>query len=173
MRRLPVYVASPLGFTLPTRIFYNRTLLPALVANGAEPLDPWAAPFQDLPEALRLPPGSARDEALAAANRRHGVYNRELLDMCRAVFAVLDGTDVDSGTASEIGYACALGRPVTAWRSDLRMTGDNAGCVVNLQVQHFIESSGGAVHTDLGAAVEALRVVLRDAQASRASRGMT
>jgi len=161
VRRLPVYVASPFGFTLPTRIFYNRTLLPALFANGAEPLDPWAAPFQDLPEALRLPPGPARDEALAAANRRHGAYNRGLLDRCRAVFAVLDGTDVDSGTASEIGYASALGHPVTAWRSDTRMTGDNAGCVVNLQVQHFIESGGGGVHTDLGAALDGLGKSLR------------
>jgi nucleoside 2-deoxyribosyltransferase len=154
---VPVYVASPLGFSMPTRIFYNRTLLPALSANGLEVLDPWAAPFADLDDALRLPPGPARDRALAAADRRLADRNRSLLDRCRAVFAVLDGSDVDSGTASEIGYAAALGRPVTGWRSDVRRTGDNEGTVVNLQVQYFIERGGGGVFSDLGAAIESLR----------------
>ena len=154
---VPVYVASPLGFSLPTRIFYTRTLLPALAANGLEVLDPWAAPFDDLSVALAMPPGPGRVRALAAANTRLADRNRALLDRCRAVFAVLDGPDVDSGTAAEIGYAAALGKPVTGWRSDVRRTGDNDGTVVNLQVQYFVERGGGAVTTDLGAAIDTLR----------------
>jgi nucleoside 2-deoxyribosyltransferase len=157
--KTPVYVASPLGFTLPTRIFYNQTLLPALSANGAEPLDPWAAPFADLGTALDLPPGPGREDALARANRMHGAYNRQLLDRARAVFAVLDGVDVDSGAAAEIGYAAARGCPIVGWRSDLRLTGDNAAAVVNLQVQYFIEMHGGSVHRELTDAVDALRRV--------------
>jgi nucleoside 2-deoxyribosyltransferase len=156
---VPVYVASPLGFTVPTRLFYTRTLLPALVGTGARILDPWDPPFQDLPAALSLPPGPARDFALKAANRRLGERNRLLLDEAAAVFAVLDGVDVDSGTAAEIGYAAACGKPVIAWRSDLRSAGDNTACLVNLQVEHFVEMYG-SMHTDFGAAVNALAVVL-------------
>ena len=154
---VPVYVASPLGFSLPTRIFYNRTLLPALSANGFEVLDPWGGPSADLTDALRLPVGVVRDRALAAANRRIADRNRTLIERCRAVFAVLDGTDVDSGTAAEIGYAAALRRPVVGWRSDVRRTGDNDGAVVNLQVQYFVERGGGGIFLDLGEAVEGLR----------------
>jgi nucleoside 2-deoxyribosyltransferase len=156
---VPVYVASPLGFTLPTRIFYTRTLLPALAANGARILDPWDPPFHDLPDALALPPGPARDLALNAANRRLGDRNRMLLDEAAVVFAVLDGADVDSGTAAEIGYAAARAKPVIAWRSDLRSTGDNNACLVNIQVEHFVELHG-SIHTDFGEAVRALAQLL-------------
>lgn len=36
------------------------------------------------------------------------------------VVAVLDGPDVDSGTAYEIGYARAKGKPVVGLKTDLR-----------------------------------------------------
>jgi nucleoside 2-deoxyribosyltransferase len=72
------------------------------------------------------------------------------------VFAVLDGPDVDSGTAAEIGYAAALGRPVVGWRSDIRTAGDNEAALVNLQIEWFIEESGGRVVTRLDDAVQAL-----------------
>ena len=157
---IPVYVASPYGFSLPTRLFYEATLLPALIAAGADVLDPWSAPFDDLTVALALPPGPQADIAIRAANERHGAYNRQLLDRCGAVFAVLDGTDVDSGTAAEIGYAAALGRPVVGWRSDLRQTGET-GAMVNLQVEHFVTWSGGSVHRDLDESVAALGALLR------------
>ncbi len=155
----PVYVASPYGFSLPTRIFYNETLLPALVEQGAQVLDPWAAPFDDLPVALALPAGPAAEDAIRAANRKHGDYNRRLLDECAGVFAVLDGTDVDSGTAAEIGYAAARGIAVIGWRSDLRQTGET-GAMVNLQVEYFITCNGGSIHRDLAAATAALGRVL-------------
>ena len=155
-----VYVASPCGFSLPTRIFYNDVLLPALVEQGAQLLDPWAAPFDDLGQALALPAGTAADEAVRAANARHGAYNRELLDRCVAVFAVLDGTDVDSGTAAEVGYAAGRGVPVIGWRSDLRQTGET-GAVVNLQVEYFITGNGGSIHRDLAASTAALGSLLR------------
>jgi glutathione S-transferase len=69
------------------------------------------------------------------------------------VFAVLDGTDVDSGTAAEIGYAAALGCTIVGLRTDFRMAGDNPAAPVNLQVLHFINKSGGAFATELDAAV--------------------
>ena len=61
--------------------------------------------------------------------------------------------------AAEIGYACALGKPVLGYRSDFRLSGDNEGCTVNLQVEYFIEKNGGKIVTrpdDLEAAFQDL-----------------
>jgi len=57
--------------------------------------------------------------------------------------------DVDSGTAAEIGYAYALGKRCYGLRTDFRLAGDNPGSIVNLQVQYFIEASGGSVQTTI------------------------
>jgi nucleoside 2-deoxyribosyltransferase len=35
--------------------------------------------------------------------------------------AILDGPDVDSGTAFEVGYACAKGKPVIGLKTDMRV----------------------------------------------------
>ncbi len=150
MRR--VYVAGPLGFTLPTRAFHDRVLLPAVRARGLEPLDPWAASAELFEAAFALS-GPAQAQALRAANAAAGVANEALIRSCDAVLAVLDGVDVDSGTAAEIGFAAALGRPVIGWRSDLRQAGDNTASVVNLQVEHWLT---GPVHRSLDDALDAL-----------------
>ena len=42
----------------------------------------------------------------------------EGVDASDLVVAVLDGVDVDSGTAWEIGYAYAKGKPVIGLRTD-------------------------------------------------------
>ena len=76
------------------------------------------------------------------------------------MLAILDGDDVDSGTASEVGYACALGRPVVGLRSDLRNSGDNEATLVNLQVEWFVLESGGQLLTGLDEALAALGAVV-------------
>lgn len=50
-------------------------------------------------------------------------YEEDLkgLEWSDVVIAVLDGTDVDSGTAFEIGYATARGKPVVGIKTDKRM----------------------------------------------------
>jgi nucleoside 2-deoxyribosyltransferase len=151
-----VYVASPLGFALPSRIFYARTLLPALRGNGLQISDPWHV--SDIDRALMNPSGtlSQRTEALTDFNRRVGRRNERMIRACNGVFAVLDGSDVDSGTASEIGFAAALGKPIVGWRSDMRLTGDNEASIVNLQVAYFVLRTGGVVTRDLDAAITAL-----------------
>lgn len=53
------------------------------------------------------------------------------------VVAVLDGVDVDSGTAWEIGYAYARGKPVIGLRTDFRTLSDG---IVNLMVEMSIVS---------------------------------
>jgi nucleoside 2-deoxyribosyltransferase len=136
-----VYAAGPSGFTAAGLAFHTGVVLPALVDAGAVPLDPWDP---TAPETLVLAAatGAQLAPALDAVCRRNTV----LIDGADAVLAVLDGADVDSGTAAEIGYAYARGLPVVGIRLDLRTTGD-PGSTVNGQVEHFITASGGSLHS--------------------------
>lgn len=59
----------------------------------------------------------------------------EGVDSSDIVVAVLDGVDVDSGTAWEIGYAYARGKPVIGLRTDFRAFSDG---IVNLMVEMAI-----------------------------------
>lgn len=148
-----VYVASPLGFTAATREYYERRVLRGLRDAGCEPLDPWAG--QD------APPDAAGGFALAAWSLGVGQRNAQLIDESDAVLAILDGPDVDSGTAAEIGYAAARGKPIAGVRDDLRQTGDNPGVTVNLQVEYFIQSTGGSIAHSLEEGIECLAALLR------------
>jgi nucleoside 2-deoxyribosyltransferase len=137
-----IYVASPLGFAISTRLYYETELLLRLSAAGFAVLDPW-----------KLPPGqqaTAPVDAMAI-----GGMNARMIDDALAVLAVLDGADVDSGTASEIGYAAAHRKPVVGLRTDLRQSGE-LGAVVNLQVEYFIRASGGRIVSSLDEAIQAL-----------------
>ena len=55
------------------------------------------------------------------------IYEMDLrgIEKADAVVAILDGPDVDSGTAFEIGYACARGKPVIGIKTDVRMFARN------------------------------------------------
>jgi nucleoside 2-deoxyribosyltransferase len=158
-----VYVASPFGFSVATRGFYEDQLLGAIRAAGLEPLDPWADPVagDELTAALALPVSEARNEALRAVNRRLGAANASNIHRADAMLAVLDGADVDSGTAAEIGFAAALGKPIVGLRFDTRQAGDNEGAVVNLQVEHFIFAGGGRIVRSVSEAISLLSVLAR------------
>ena len=60
-----------------------------------------------------------------------------LLDESDAVVAMVDGSDVDSGTAWELGYAYAKGIPSMCVRSDMRQA--EAGESVNIMIGHGAE----------------------------------
>jgi len=62
--------------------------------------------------------------------------NLHALDRARVVVAVLDGPDVDSGTAWEIGYAFAKGIPVVGVRFDYWQSGEDGS--VNLMIRHSL-----------------------------------
>jgi nucleoside 2-deoxyribosyltransferase len=65
------------------------------------------------------------DELLAKEGGRayRAIFEQDLkgLDQADAVVAILDGPDVDSGTAFEIGYAFAKGKPVIGLKTDMRV----------------------------------------------------
>lgn len=163
MAKPKLYLAGPLGFTDAGRLYHETVLLPAVVAAGFEPLDPWDVDAA-VAEVFDMPRGDRRRaELLPEVNREVGRRNAWMIQECAGVLAVLDGADVDSGTAAEIGYAAALRRPVVGLRMDLRITGDNEATVVNLQVEWFIVESGGRLAADLDDAIVGLVELLGSA----------
>jgi nucleoside 2-deoxyribosyltransferase len=151
--KLAVYLASPLGFT-PYGAEFAASVAEAVVDVGFVVLDPWTAP-EGIALGRLLVEGADAGQ-LARANAAVGLANEHMIDRAAAVLACLDGTDVDSGTAAEVGYAAAKEKPVFAFRLDLRRAGDNVATLVNLQVEHFVRRNGGSVHRSLEEAVAAL-----------------
>ena len=131
-------------------------------------LDPWAL----TPAAVVARARRSRDPraALARVNASIARTNQAAIDRADAVVAVLDGVDVDSGTAAEIGYAFARGKRIVGYRGDFRLAGDNEGAVVNLQVEHFVRASGGTIVTRLADLTRALRRPSARGSASRRTR---
>jgi nucleoside 2-deoxyribosyltransferase len=141
-----LYLASPLGFS-PENADYISRIIGKLTAQGIEVFNPWDQ--KQFAEAIE----SALNELVylsrVAAFRRVaseiGACNEGGIRGADVVLAVLDGAEVDSGTASEVGFAAALGKRCYGLRTDLRDTGDFVGIPFNLQVLHFIERSGGSL----------------------------
>lgn len=153
-----IYLASPLGFAESTRAYME--VLRARLSVHVGVVNPWdKSGFEE--DLKRAPLIEDREERLAlwrSINDGLGRANADNIRACDGVVAVLDGVDVDSGTAAEIGFAYALGKWIAGLRTDFRQTGENEASLVNLQVRHFIDASGGTVVTnldDLEAVVEA------------------
>lgn len=142
------YIASPLGFTEAGREYYTSTYLPAL-AQVIDPVDPWAAVHAE--EIAR----AADDGTLRSLWLAVGRGNFDLISGCSLLVAYLDGQEIDSGTAIELGYASALGVRCFGIRTDLRQAGEET-MAVNLQVEAAVAHSGGAVIDSLEALVGAL-----------------
>ncbi len=144
-----IYIASPFGFSEAWRDFYYGRLVPLVRRSGFDIFDPWNI-------GLTIPKAEAKKEEWRLFNMLVGEKNRKAIESADGMLAVLDGTDVDSGTASEIGYAFALGRKILGYRSDFRLSGDNMGSSVNLQVEYFIRKSGGEIVESLDVLGDAL-----------------
>jgi nucleoside 2-deoxyribosyltransferase len=71
-------------------------------------------------------------------NRQKIIFDKNLaaIDKADILVAVVDGADVDSGTAWEIGYAYALGKPVLGLRTDFRTLGIEG--TVNLMIERSV-----------------------------------
>ncbi|HEX9677276.1 nucleoside 2-deoxyribosyltransferase [Nitrososphaera sp.] len=142
-----VYLASPYGFAYSTSGFLKE-LRGVLRDEGWEVLDPWEF-GEPMVKEFQMQSANLSDEArvsrLRKLNDEIGNLNREALDTADIVVAGLDGPDVDSGTASEIGYAYARGKIIVGYRGDFRLTGENEAAMINIQVQYWIERSGGRI----------------------------
>ncbi|HUK39029.1 MAG TPA: nucleoside 2-deoxyribosyltransferase [Methanomicrobiales archaeon] len=119
----PLYLAAPL-FSDAERN-YNVLLRDFLVANGHRVYLP-----QEAGDGLE---GSGRDRAIFESHIA-------ALDRAGCVVAVCDGADTDSGTAWEMGYACAREIPVIALSTDRRGSWD--GRKANLMIRESAALAG-------------------------------
>jgi nucleoside 2-deoxyribosyltransferase len=146
-----VYLAGPLGFSEAGRGFQKGTLIPLITNSGCQVLDPWQlTDLSKIAAVEAMPYGPVRRHAWRSLDPEIAKNNRDAIDRAQAVLAVLDGTDVDSGTAAEIGYAFARGKVIIGYRGDFRLSSDNEGSTVNLQVEYFIKQSGGTIVDSIG-----------------------
>jgi nucleoside 2-deoxyribosyltransferase len=147
------YVASPLGFSDATRGYYEHEYLPAL-ARRVQPVDPWMLTSEaEVHQAEEE--GGLRAFFLEVARR-----NATAIAGSDLLIAHLDGQEVDSGTAVEIGYAVGLGKPALGIRTDLRQAGEPQ-MAVNLQVEGLILRSGGFIAASLEELLATLPQALR------------
>lgn len=138
-----VYCASPLGFSDAGRAFLGAIIEPAFRDAGIAMVDPWILTDPGRIQAVMdMPVGMERLNAFRDLNQVIAANNAEGIRRSQGLFAVLDGVDVDSGTAAEIGYAASLNLPMVGYRGDFRLSSDNEGGIVNLQVEYFLRSSG-------------------------------
>lgn len=149
MTRPRCYVASPLGFNDAGRWYYEQVYLPEL-GSVVDVLDPWSQ-LDPHDVAAAKAEGTLRELWL-----RVGQHNLDQIRAADLLVAWLDGQEVDSGTAIEIGYAAALDVPCIGLRTDLRLAGEE-GMAVNLQVEATIVASGGRMVDSLAALLDELR----------------
>jgi nucleoside 2-deoxyribosyltransferase len=117
-RKKTIYLAGPL-FTH-AELEYNRELKNIMIKKGF---------------LVFLPQEDAEDAVTEREKQnQESIFNKclEGLNNSDIVVAVLDGVDVDSGTAWEIGYAFARGKPIIGLRTDFRTLSDG---IVNLMVE--------------------------------------
>jgi nucleoside 2-deoxyribosyltransferase len=71
-------------------------------------------------------------------NRQMIIFNKNLagIENSDILVSIIDGADVDSGTAWEIGYAFAKGKPVIGLRTDFRSLGIEG--TVNLMIERSV-----------------------------------
>jgi len=152
MKNVVAYLASPFGFTDAGQEFMKQKFSPMLKNLGLVILNPWDSLESTSTEIKKILTIENYDERIShfkSFNMKIAKGNEEMINKSDIVIAVLDGTDVDSGVSAEIGFAYANGKKIIGYRGDFRVTGDNVGAAVNLQVEYFISQSGGTLVTSL------------------------
>lgn len=150
MTKKKIYIASPLGFYESDRLFLREQIIPVFNESGYDYIDPWThAPLDVLSKIQQMDYGVERKKAYEKMNHMIGAQNAQWIDESIGILAILDGSDVDSGTAAEIGYCAGQSKPILGYRSDFRLSADNEGSIVNLQVEYFIRKNSGIIVTTL------------------------
>ncbi len=131
---MKLYLAGPL-FTLAEQDWLQRLKAQILAHNPAAPVQVCS------PHELF----TAREIDSWGDRAKQEIFHRcrEHLNTSDAVIAVLDGTQVDDGTAWEIGYFFAhrkIGQPIIGIRTDFRKAGDAPGSLVNLMIDCSCDS---------------------------------
>ncbi len=149
-----VYLASHLGFI---ELGGDNLVKFHKVLEKFHILDPWANQYEEEFDKLESITDLKQYKIEAKkVNQMIGQKNEDMINKSDLMVAILDGVDVDSGVAVEIGYAFSK-MPIIGYRSDIRESGSNIAQIVNLQVEHFIEKSGGTIVKSLSELEEIIK----------------
>lgn len=132
-----VYIAGPLFSE--AELDFNKKLKEAVAKKGFP---------------VYLPQENSEDTAhMRHEHKQNYIFqqNVEIIDDSDIILAVLDGADVDSGTAWEIGYAYAKGKSIFGLRTDFRTLGSEG--MINL----MIDQSADAIAFDIPGVLEILK----------------
>ena len=169
--KIKIYLAGPLGFSEAGSTFYYEKLVPAISKLGLQYFDPWNTKlYGRIRNTASMKYGIRKKNEWMKLNFEIGKLNRQNIETCDLVIAVLDGSDIDSGTAAEIGYAVAHGKRVIGYRGDIRLSSDNEGCMVNLQVEYLIKYSGGLITGSLDELISYLENLIKNPDSLKQSR---
>ncbi len=98
----------------------------------------------------------ALERGMAFSATNIGKLNETAMVQSDLMVAILDGGhQVDDGVASEIGYCTAMKKKIFGLRTDIR-TCDSTSSTVNIQIEYFIEKSGGKICTTLADLLESI-----------------
>jgi nucleoside 2-deoxyribosyltransferase/predicted secreted protein len=128
--RFRVYLAAPL-FSEAERVF-NASVARLLRSNLFD---------------VHLPQEAGDDSDMRDKREQERLFlcNKAVLDESDFVVAIIDGADADSGTAWEMGYAFARGKPVIALRTDFRRVGHHEHVNLMLEQSATVVGSMGEV----------------------------
>lgn len=139
-----IYLASPRGFDEAGRSFLSEKMMPLIESKGFQVINPFELTPQEIfTEAENIPNYNQRAKALGKVSLLAGKNNDDAIGISDALLAILDGQEIDSGVASEIGRAYSLGKPILGYRSDFRQSGENIGVPFNLQVYYYLKNAKG------------------------------
>jgi nucleoside 2-deoxyribosyltransferase len=136
-----IYLAAPL-FSESERL-YNKRLQQQLATVGLTVVLP-----QELGAEIVRAAKPGWQSALFSSEQKE-------LSAASAVLCVLDGSDVDSGTAWEVGVAYAMKKPIVGIRTDIRNFGSEGK--VNLMLQESCSS----IEENPASAIKSLERILK------------
>jgi len=115
-----VYLAAPLFSE--AECDFNRKLRDELISSGF----------------IVFLPQEDSNNVKDMLDRQKIIFNKNLkgIENSDIIVAVIDGADVDSGTAWEIGFAFAKAKPVLGLRTDFRTLGIEG--TVNLMIERSV-----------------------------------
>ena len=148
---MKIYLAGPL-FTTAEQDWLRRLKAQILAANPAAPVEV-CSPHELFTSQEIAGWGDRAKQEIFHRCRNH-------LDSADMVVAVLDGTQVDDGTAWEIGYFFAhrkIGLPIIGIRTDFRKAGDRPNALVKLMIDCSCDSIVTTVDDLLGEIARHLR----------------
>lgn len=96
---------------------------------------------------VHLPQDAGDDSDMRDTREQERLFlrNKAELEGSDFVVAIIDGADADSGTAWEMGYAFARGKPVIALRTDFRRVGHHEHVNLMLEQSATVVGSMGEV----------------------------